>query len=161
MRFRVSDEDLNRETREEHYYLSLGSRQLAQLAGGREIDLNARHRVNYTTCQLRLPGEPPSSTTFKYEDFETCIRVRYGRTVPDYKKLLAREVLAQHMRDVVTVNVRVSENEAWREYARQHNQTAIRYIPFSPEFYRATVRDDVPANVEAFARTNEREVNSQ
>jgi parvulin-like peptidyl-prolyl isomerase len=158
--YRISDEEINQEIRDGYYYLSLGSRELPQLTGGfGPVPVSARMRTAYTRVEGRTPTDelPP----FNYEDFETWVRNAFGRTVPDYKKLMAREMLAERMRNIAMVNVRVSENEVWRDYERGHNQITLRYVPFSPEFFRTVVRDDDTAAVDAFARAHQEQINQQ
>src|SRR5206468_3678131 len=97
----------------------------------------------------------------KYEEFENCVRLFFGRTVNDYKRLMGREMLADRMRSIVTSNVRVSEDEVWLDYDRRRSQVSIRYIQFSPEFYRNVPRDDDEAALNQFAQSHETEIQAQ
>jgi parvulin-like peptidyl-prolyl isomerase len=158
--YRVSDEEMNQEIRDGYTYMSLGSRQIAELTGGfGPVPLSARQRVVYSRTEAREPDAPPPA--FNYDDFEQWVRGAFGRTVPDYKRLLAREMLAERMRQAVMVNVRASEDEVWRDYERGHNQVTLRYIEFSPDFYRTVVNTDDQAAVDAFAQAHQSEINQQ
>lgn len=159
--FRVTDDELNREIRDGYFYVSLGSRELEQLSGGfSPAPLTARQHTSYARQETpRRPDEPPPP--FTYDDFENWVRGLYSRTVPDYKRLMAREMLAERMRNLVMSNVRVSEDEVWRDYQRQHTQVAIRYIQLSPDFYRTTVNDADQAAVDAFAQAHQPEITRQ
>ncbi len=158
--FSVSDDEMNREIRDGYYYISLGSREIDQLAGpfgARSV--SSRQHTSYARQQASTADTPPPA--FRYEDFEGWVRGYFGRTIPDYKRMMAREMLAEAMRNVVMANVRVSEDEVWRDYQRQHEQVAIRYTRFSPDFYRETVNDEDAAAVTAFAAAHQEEINRQ
>jgi parvulin-like peptidyl-prolyl isomerase len=157
---RVSEETLNQEIRKGFYYVTIGSRQLPSLFQMGNIETSRRWTPTYSNDESRNPGDPPPP--FKYEDFERWVGNLFSRTVTDYKQdFLARELLAEQMRQVVLANVRASEDEAWRDYERNHTQVSVRYLQFSPDFYRFVVRDDDPAQVEAFARDHAEDINHQ
>jgi parvulin-like peptidyl-prolyl isomerase len=157
--YSFSEDDLNREIRDGYYYISLGSREIDQLAGPFGGGISARSHTSYSRSQNASADSP--APAFNYDDFENWVRGYFGRTVPDYKRMMAREMLAEAMRNVVVANVRVSEDEVWRDYQRQHEQVAIRYIRFSPDFYRDVVRDSDQAALDAFAQSHQEEINRQ
>jgi peptidyl-prolyl cis-trans isomerase D len=168
--FRVSDDELNRDIRDGYFYNAMGnsldrfrwrqSHQLAMLAGtgpGEPPPMNTREWTSYRSAERE--GDPPPP--FHYEDFETWVRNVFGRTVREYKLLMTREILAQRIRDSIMSGVQVSEDEAWRTYERSQTTVTLRYLQFSPTFYRLTARDDVQSNVDAFARAHETEINER
>ncbi len=161
---RVTDADLNREIRGGYFFYTLGSSELAQLNAttfDRSVgtpDTSRRFAI-YSQDESRNPEDPPPA--FKLEDFERWVAGWFSRTVPDYKIFLARELLAERMRRVVLASVRASDDEVWRDYERSHTQVTVRYLQFSPDFYRLTVRDDDQAAVDAFAASHQEEINRQ
>ncbi len=159
--YHFSDDDLNREIRDGYFYVSLGSREIDALAGpfgARSISAR-QHMPSYARSPNNSPDAPPPP--FNYDDFENWVRGYFGRTIPDYKRMMEREMLAEAMRNLVAGNVRVSEDEVWRDFQRQHEQVALRYLRFSPDFYRETVRDDDQAAIAAFGQAHAEEINHQ
>jgi parvulin-like peptidyl-prolyl isomerase len=155
---RVTDEQLNREIQGGYFFLTLGSNEIGQLSM-RASPESSRQFTIYSQDESRNPNDPPPA--FKLEDFERWVAGAYSRTVADYKLFLAREVLAERMRQLVLSTVRASEEEVWREFERNHTQVAVRYIRFSPEFYRLTVPTDDDAAVTAFAASHQEEIGRQ
>jgi parvulin-like peptidyl-prolyl isomerase len=161
---RVSEDELNREIRAGYFFYTLGSSELAQLnAMSFERPLGtpetSRRFAIYSQDESRNPEDPPPP--FKFEDFERWVAGWFSRTVPDYKQFLARELLAEHMRRVVLASVRASDDEVWRDYERSHTQVTVRYLQFSPDFYRLTVNTDDQAALDAFAASHQEEINRQ
>ncbi|MBL8678093.1 MAG: peptidylprolyl isomerase [Myxococcales bacterium] len=160
---RVTDDELNREITGGYIFLTLGVNELEQLnaSGTRYASpLTSRQGpVIYSQDENRGPNDPPPP--FKVEDFQRWVANAYARTVADYKLVLEREVLAERMRQLVIASVRASDDEVWREYERNHTQVSVRYVRFSPEFYRTTVPDDDDAAVNAFAASHQEQINTQ
>jgi parvulin-like peptidyl-prolyl isomerase len=155
---RVTDEDLNREIRGGYFFVTLGSNELGQLSM-RGTPETSRQFAIYSQDESRNPSDPPPA--FRLEDFERWVAGTYSRTVADYKLFLGRELLAERMRQIVLSTVRASDDEVWREYERNHTQVAVRYVRFSPEFYRLTVPADDDAAVAAFASSHQDDINRQ
>jgi len=135
---RVTDEEIDREIQDGYYYRDIGLQQQPVLMMRGLGGLRGRME----SYSPRSPNHPEVVPPFNYEDFENWVRITYGRTVREYKKSLARELLAEHMRQLVMGNLRVPEDDVWRSYQRIHNLVSFRYLAFSPDFYRLTVRED-------------------
>ncbi|MDP3274225.1 MAG: peptidylprolyl isomerase [Deltaproteobacteria bacterium] len=158
MGLRVTEAELNDEIRGGYYFVSLGSQQLPQLMGYGRVESSRRFAI-YSNDESRNPNDPPPA--FRLEDFERWVAGVYSRTITDYKNFMARELLAERVRTIVTSSVRPSVDEVWRDYERNHTQVSVRYLRFSPDFYRLTVRDDDPTLVQAFAASHQDEINRQ
>jgi len=158
--FRISDDEINREIRDGYFYVSLGTKQLQQLAGAfGGVPISARQLTVYTPA---AEGETePRRPKFNYEDFENWVKYFYGRTVNEYKQFLAREMLAERMRNLATASVRASEDEVWRDYERGHSQIALRYVRFSPRFFEQAVRDDDNAAIDQYLAAHTDAVNEE
>lgn len=161
---RVTDDDLNREIRGGYFFYTLGSSELAQLNAtnfGNPLGRadSSRNLTTYSQDESRDPNAPPPP--FKFDDFERWVAGWFSRTVPDYKAFMARELLAERLRRVVLASVRASDDEVWRDYQRVHTQVAVRYLQFSPDFYRLTVPVDDQAALDAFVASHTEEINRQ
>jgi parvulin-like peptidyl-prolyl isomerase len=160
---RVTEEQINQEIRAGYYFVTLGVHELEQLnALGPQYGSPASSRQGptiYTQDESRNPNDP--RPPFRLDDFERWVAGLFARTVADYKLFLGREILAERMRQIVLASVRASDDEVWRDFQRNHTQVAVRYVRFSPEFYRLTVPDDDDAAVNAFASSHQQEINAQ
>lgn len=161
---RVTEDELNREIRAGYFFYTLGSSELAQL-NALSFDRSfgtpetSRHFAIYSQDESRNPEDP--LPPFKFEDFERWVAGWFSRTVPDYKQFLARELLAERMRRIVLASVRASDDEVWRDYERNHTTVTVRYLHFSPDFYRLTVNTDEQAALDAFAASHQEEIQRQ
>lgn len=147
---RVTDDMVNEEFRNCRFYASVG--------------VGAEPLLGVVSGHVDLP---PSSCggvgdQFDYAQFERRIARRlFRRAVPDLRNTMTREMLAHRMRDAVRSTVQLSDEEIWRDYQRTHDQMAVRYLRFPLSFYRALVRDDDPAQVEAWAGQHNDEIQRQ
>jgi parvulin-like peptidyl-prolyl isomerase len=147
--FHVTDAQVNDEFKQCRFFVSVGS--------GAESTLSVRSG---------LVPFPPSfcggvGNEFDYTKFERFARRYFGRTVTDLREMMAREMLASRMREIVRSSVQVSDEEMWREYQRTHDQMAVKYIRFNLGFYRNLVHDDDQAQVDAWAAQHAEDINRQ
>lgn len=146
---RVTDDQVDDEFRQCHFYASVGA--------GAEAVLGMRSgRIEFPPTQCGGVGD-----AFDFSKFERLSRSAFRRTVADLRASTAREMLAQRMRDSVRSTVQISDEEMWRDYQRTHDQMAVRYLRFSLNFYRSLVRDDDDAQVEAWAGQHAEEIQRQ
>ncbi len=147
---RVTDEMVNDEFRNCRFYASVG-------VGAEPILSVQSGHVDLPPTMCGGAGD-----RFDYAQFERRIaRGLFRRAVPDLRASMVREMLAQRMRDAVRSTVQISDEEMWRDYQRTHDQMAVRYLRFPLSFYRALVRDDDPAQVEAWAGQHNDEIQRQ
>ncbi|MDO9022358.1 MAG: peptidylprolyl isomerase [Deltaproteobacteria bacterium] len=146
---RVTEEMVNEEFRNCRFYASVG--------------VGAEAVLGVQSGRVELP---PSSCggvgdRFDFTQFERVARRLFRRTVANLRESMVREMLAQRMRDTVRATVQLSDEDMWRDYQRTHDQMAVRFIRFNLNFYRALVRDDDPAQVEAWAGQHADEIQRQ
>lgn len=146
---RVTEEMVNEEFRNCRFYASVG--------------VGAEPVLGVQSGRVELP---PSSCggvgdRFDFAQFERVARRLFRRTVANLRESMVREMLAQRMRDSVRATVQLSDEDMWRDYQRTHDQMAVRFIRFNLNFYRALVRDDDPAQVEAWAGQHADEIQRQ
>jgi parvulin-like peptidyl-prolyl isomerase len=146
---RVTEEMVNEEFRSCRFYASVGV--------GAEPIL----RLQSGPVQLPATSCGGAGDRFDFTQFERIARRLFRRTVADLRETMVREMLAQRMRDAVRATVQLSDEEMWRDYQRTHDQMAVRFERFELNFYRALVRDDDPAQVEAWAGQHAEEIQRQ
>lgn len=147
---RVSDDAVNEDFRNCRFYASVG--------------VGAEPLLGVQSGPIDLPPTACGGVgdQFDYAQFERRVARRlFRRAVPDLRNTMAREMLAHRMRDAVRSTVQLSDEEIWHDYQRTHDQMAVRYLRFSLSFYRALVRDDDPAQVEAWGGQHNDEIQRQ
>jgi len=89
-------------------------------------------------------GEIPIPVRNRDGDFdEEAARrfIQYGlrRSVQEYGEAQVEELLAQRMRDTILASVEVSPREIWESYVRERDQVTLKYVRFTPSYYRDTL----------------------
>jgi hypothetical protein len=60
------------------------------------------------------------------------------RSIQEFAHSQIDERLAQMMRDTITSGVAVSEAELWDEYVREQEKAVLKYVRFSPQYFRTS-----------------------
>lgn len=97
---------------------------------------------------------------FQYEDFKRFVQRYLHRSLREFKDEQATEILAERMRELVRASVRVGEEEVWESYAREKLEVSVKYVRFSPLYYRDTL-EVTPAVIADFRRTSAADVNRE
>jgi peptidyl-prolyl cis-trans isomerase D len=80
------------------------------------------------------------------------VQYELRRSIQEFAQGQIDERLAQMMRDTVTSSVTVSEAEIRDEYVREREKAALRYVRFSPQYFRTSAppsREKIDAWMEA------------
>ncbi|MBI5516142.1 MAG: SurA N-terminal domain-containing protein [Deltaproteobacteria bacterium] len=145
--FRVTEAQVNEELRNCRVFISVG------LSSESAIGYSGRQLINPLNCT-------GGGESFSWDTANRRYRALYGMSVADIRRIMAREMLAQRMREVVKASVQVGDEELWRDYRRSHDQTAVRYLRFEGRFYRNLVRDDDDA-VDAWAQAHRADIDRE
>jgi peptidyl-prolyl cis-trans isomerase D len=70
------------------------------------------------------------------------VQYELRRGIKEFTQGQIDERLAQLMRDTVTATVLVSEAEVWDEFAREQDKAVLKYVRFSPEYFRSSQSPD-------------------
>jgi len=73
---------------------------------------------------------------FNKDNLKRFIQYRLRRSIEEFANEQADETLAQDMRDLVTSQVVVSQNEVWDTFVREKETVTLQYARFSPVFYQ-------------------------
>lgn len=94
-----------------------------------------------------LPPSGPQRFDFKDKDgkfsstnLKNFINYRLHRSVSEFARTQIEETLAQSLRDDVTANVVVSPEEVWEAYVREKENVVLRYVRYSPVYYRQQLK---------------------
>jgi len=67
--------------------------------------------------------------------YSRVVRSMTNRSPKEFLKMQQRELLAARMRDVVRMNVRVSEAEAWSTFERMKSNAVIRFVKLDNDWF--------------------------
>jgi len=97
---------------------------------------------------------------FQYEDFKRFVQRYLHRSLREFKDEQATEILAERMRELVRSSVRIGDAEVWEAYAREKLEVSVKYVRFSPLYYRDTLEPTAEQLAE-FRRTSAADVNRE
>ncbi len=97
---------------------------------------------------------------FDADGARAFIQYRLRRSVAEFALSQVRETMAQHMRDLVLANVTVSPNEVWDAFAQEREHATLKYVRYSPVFYRDTL-EPTRAEVETWAAAHAADVDRE
>ncbi|MBI2892221.1 MAG: peptidylprolyl isomerase [Deltaproteobacteria bacterium] len=97
---------------------------------------------------------------FQYDNFKRFVQHYLRRSLREFKEEQAQEILAERMRQLVQSSVQVSGDEVWSAYARDKLEVSVRYIRFSPLYYRDTL-EATPEQIAEFRRANTADVDRE
>ncbi len=88
-------------------------------------------------------GEIPLGLTDRDGKFDAEFAKRYiqnglRRSVSEFADAQVDELLAQRMRELVASAISIGEQEVWDAFVEENDRATIKYIRFSPTFYRLT-----------------------
>jgi peptidyl-prolyl cis-trans isomerase D len=114
-----------------------------------------------------LPPSGPQRFDFKDKDgkfsstnLKNFINYRLHRSVSDFARNQIEESLAQSMRDDVTSSVVISPDELWEAYVREQENVVLRYVRYSPIYYRQQLKLD-QAELAAWIAAHQAEVDAE
>jgi peptidyl-prolyl cis-trans isomerase D len=126
-----------------------------RLAKGEVILLNRRYNSG-----PHFEGDPKKGETPR---FTRSALERFARGVLGLPSVTAfideqkREMLAQKMRDLLTLSVRVSPEEVKTSYLEANHKADIEYVVFDPGTYADTI-ELTPAELETYAKAHEEDL---
>lgn len=97
---------------------------------------------------------------FQYEDFKRFVQRYLHRSLREFKDEQATEILAERMREIVRSSVRIGETEVWEAYGREKLEVSVKYVRFSPLYYRDTL-EPTAEQIAEFRRTSAADVNRE
>ncbi|MFO0680287.1 MAG: peptidylprolyl isomerase [Polyangiaceae bacterium] len=91
------------------------------------------------------------SKQFDMKVYVRTIRALMGRSETEFREEQTREILAAKMRNLVRSPIRVSELEAWDDFARAQSSATLSYVPVKTAFAKAYAVPTTPAAIDAWA----------
>jgi peptidyl-prolyl cis-trans isomerase D len=134
---------------------------------------NGRGRVSLPADKLRqlgyalgladdsirfLPVKNPKTDKFDPKIYEKEIRVITKLSPTDFRDFERDELLADRMRDLIRQRVRVSEAEAFAQFAREKSTATIESVKLDRRFFTEVVIDPSPKAIDAWAAKNKDEI---
>ncbi len=88
------------------------------------------------------------------------IQFSFARSVSEFAKAQAEEIMAERMREVIRANVKVSPAEVWDAFVRDTDRVTLEYIRFSANYYGKGLTPS-DAEVSAWLAANAEIVNKE
>jgi peptidyl-prolyl cis-trans isomerase D len=114
--------------------------------------------VNDRDTAIPVDFRDPKTKMFDMKMYERQVRNLSNRSTAEFREEQARELLAAKMRDVVRSPVRVSEAEAWQEYARRYSTATVAWVPVKESWAVRWAVDAPPADVNAWVKEHSSDV---
>ncbi|HSN97999.1 MAG TPA: peptidylprolyl isomerase [Candidatus Nanopelagicales bacterium] len=147
----VSDEDLTAELVAGRAHVSLPADKARQLAYSLGL-FGEGELIRFLDVRNR------QTKKFETKRYEREVRTVAKLSPPDFREFQKKELIAARMRDLVRSRVRVSEAEAFDQYAREKATRTIDYVRFDRRFFADLVADTSDKAVQAWADTNKAEI---
>jgi peptidyl-prolyl cis-trans isomerase D len=138
----VSDEEITAELAAGRAHVSLPVADMAQLGQ------NLGFREDMTRP---LNVKNPKNKRFDPKVYEKEVRQRTKMSPAEFRDFQRAEIVAARMRDMVRARVRVGEDEAFDQFAREKATVTVGYARFDRRFYADVIVDDAPKAVDAWA----------
>ncbi len=107
---------------------------------------------------VRIPVLDPKTNGFDYERYQRWVVRSSGKTEKDFKEFQRQEAIAARMRGLIKSRVRVSEREAFEQYARGNEKVIVDYIKLERGFFREHVLDRSGEAIAAWREANQSEI---
>jgi peptidyl-prolyl cis-trans isomerase D len=81
-----------------------------------------------------------SEGRFSADNLKKFIQYRLHRSIKEFAESQIEETLANMAREAIVSTVQVSEGEVWDAYVREKEKVSLKYVRFSPIYYRGALR---------------------
>jgi peptidyl-prolyl cis-trans isomerase D len=157
----VSEDDLSRELYHGRAYVSLPAVDLNPSTSlARSLGLGATPTAGVPGEDMFRPLIVKSPKTKKYDPkvYDKQVRQITLLSTPDFRAFQREEVIAARVRELVRARVRVGEDEAYEQFARDKSSVTLDYVRFDRRFYADLVVDQSPKAVEAWSEGHKEEI---
>ncbi len=142
--FKTNEDDVMRKlARDSSVYLSLGVDAPPNMPSG-EIMVPVRNQDD----------------EFDIEAAKRFIQFGLRRSVTEFGEAQIRETLAQHMRELVTSTVTVSDQEVWDTFRRERDTATLQYFRFTPSYFGESLAP-TPEDLDAWIADNQEAVDRE
>jgi peptidyl-prolyl cis-trans isomerase D len=160
----VSESELDNELEKGRMHASLPVADARSLSGRmglcRVADARDPACIPGTQLGIRLLRVKSSKTDeFDYKVYERTIRVTTNRGAREFKEMQHRELMAERVRQLVRLPVRVAEPEAWEVFQRENSRAVALVAQVRRVWFARYVVDLSDKLVDEWASGNESEIN--
>jgi peptidyl-prolyl cis-trans isomerase D len=117
--------------------------------------------LNDRDSAIPVDFRDPKTKRFDIKTYERQVRNLSNRSTTEFREEQSRELVASKMRDVIREPVRVSEDEAWQEYAKRYSTATVGWTAVKESWAtRWVVGQASPADVDAWAKDHPKDVDA-
>jgi len=106
----------------------------------------------------QMSVKDPRTDKFDYERYQKWVQRMSAKTEKDFKVFQTKEAIAARMRALIEARVRVSEAEAFADYAHKNRKVGVDYLKLERGWYKEYIVDQSDDAVDAWADKNKAEV---
>jgi peptidyl-prolyl cis-trans isomerase D len=152
----VSDEDLNAELRSGRVHVSLPADKADELAYYLGGDGIGRQLLSQGVRLVYVKNR--QTKKFDLKQYEKETRAMSQMSPTDFRAFQRKELLAARMRDLIKSRVRVSDDEAFDQFAYERSTATVDYVRLERSFYADVALDQSPKAIDAWAEKHKDEI---
>lgn len=107
-----------------------------------------------------LPVKSAATKELDYKIYERVVRNTTNRSPKEFKEMQRRELIAERMRDLVRSRARISDAEAFDQFARERSKAVVRIVKLDRDWFAKYTVDAGDAAVDKWAAENKEQVDS-
>lgn len=109
--------------------------------------------------EVRIPVQDADGN-FDMQSAKRFIQLGLRRSVREFGESQIAEMLADRMRRTLSSNVRISPQEIWDAWVREHETVTLKYVRFSPAYYQETLQPTA-ADIQTWMEANREEMDRE
>ena len=106
----------------------------------------------------QMAVKDPRTDKFDYERYQKWVQRSSAKTEKDFKAFQTREAIAARMRALIEARVRVSETEAFADYAHRNLKAVVDFLKLERGWYKKYIVDQSDDAIDAWAKENKSEI---
>jgi peptidyl-prolyl cis-trans isomerase D len=118
----------------------------------------AQAHFNERDTAIPVDFRDPKTKVFDMKTYDRKVRNLSNRSTAEFREEQARELLASKMRDLVRNPIRISDAEAWQEYARRFSTATVGWVSVKESWAARWAVDARPSEVDAWATGHQSDV---
>jgi len=138
----ISEDDVDDQILKGHIYISRPIDSLLQESRNLQLYYKDFSPGALLTAGFLRSMDFTKNGVFQYNEFRTFVLHQLGSNLKVFKEEQRLELLSERMRQVITSNVHVGENEAFDRYFKENLKIRFSYVRFIPLYFQENIQID-------------------